>query len=358
MIRRARIARLPGLLMLLLWLSACQDGHSGTVALADPKPVRLVTVTASPAPAERRFIGRVAPVRTVDVSFQVAGRIARLPVKPGNLLQPSTLLAELDRTDFELALRRAEAEQLQAARTAARAERMYATQGGSRAALDEAETAVELAEVALALARQRLAHTRIEVPFPALVSRRLQEEHANVDAHQPVLRLQDWSELRVHFDLPETLLAVLEEPSAYRFEAIARARPDQRFELFYREHVTEANPLAQSYRVELGMPGPTSSLWLPGMIVTLVITDLQGDRPALPTLPLATLDSRADGSLKVWVYAPETATVQPRSVTLGVVRGEQAEILDGLAEGEQVVAAGWQQLRPGQPVLALDLPTP
>lgn len=347
----------PKFCLLTLLLAAvtagCSDTHSEAGLPELPPLVHLVTVEQHAHPTPHRLVGRVAPVRTLDLSFQVSGRIAAMPAHPGSLVPQGGRLAQLDTTDFELRVRQAEAELSLAAKTAERARRMLATQGGTQAGVDMATTAVERAEVALALARQQLAYSRIQAPFDALVTRRLAEEHSNVDAFAPVIRVQDVTELRVHVDLPEALLPLIAEPERFRIEAIPQAHPDERFVLSYREHVTEANAFAQTYRVAFGMARPESPLLLPGMTATVVVTPPHQQQDRLPHLPLTAVDSDASGALRVWVYAPETGAVDPRQVVLGATREDRVEIVSGLTTGEQVVAAGIDALRPGMRVRPL-----
>ena len=344
-----------GLLLAAAFLMAagCSDTRSEAAAPEVLQPVRLVTVAKDDAETSRRLVGRFAPVRTLDLSFQVGGRIAAMPAQQGTLVPEGGLLAKLDTVDFELRLKQAHAELSLAEKTADRARRMLASQGGSRAALDEAETAVDFASATLDLARQQLAYSRIQAPFDALVTRRLQEQHANVDAFAPVIRVQDVTELRVHIDLPEALLPLIAAPEDFRIQAVPLAHPGQRFELGYREHVTEANAFAQTYQVAFGMPRPQSPLLLPGMTATVVVTPLGQARGAAPRLPMSALDSDSAGGFRVWVYAADTGAVTPRLVELGGTRKGLVEIVSGVASGEQVVAAGIEFLRPGMRVRPL-----
>lgn len=343
-------------LTLLALVAGCRDTRSEAAASEVLQPVRLLRVAADSAMTAHRLPGRIAPVRTLDLSFQVAGRIAEMPAAPGTLLGEGELVARLDSVDFELRLQQASAQRSLAERTAERARRMVETEGGSRAALDAADTEVALAEAGLALARQQLAYTRIEAPFDALVTRRLQEEHANVDAFAPVIRVQDVTELRVHVDLPERLLDLISEPAGFRVEALPQAYPQQRFELQYREHHTEANAFAQTYQVVFGMPRPETPLLLPGMTVTVVVTprpEWRAGQGRVARLPLTAVDSGPSGAFRVWVYDPETGAVAPRAVALGSTRHGEVEIVSGVTPGEQVVAAGIDAMREGMRVRPL-----
>ena len=58
----------------------------------------------------------------------------------------------------------------------------------------------------------------------------------------------------------------------------------------------------------------------------------------------------ADGKPAVWIYDPATKTVALRPVAIGQFREDGVVVTSGVANGEWVVAAGVNKLRPGQTV--------
>lgn len=73
-----------------------------------PAPlVQLYEVGADTQITARRFVARVDALSTVDLSFQVSGRINQLVDKQGIVVPEGELLAALEPQDYELALRQA-----------------------------------------------------------------------------------------------------------------------------------------------------------------------------------------------------------------------------------------------------------
>jgi multidrug efflux pump subunit AcrA (membrane-fusion protein) len=66
-------------------------------------------------------------------------------------------------------------------------------------------------------------------------------------------------------------------------------------------------------------------------------------------LPFTAL-TLADGLPAVWIVDPRDGAVSIRPVTLGRYATGTVVVADGLADGEHVVTAGTQLLRPGQKV--------
>ncbi|MEE4300062.1 MAG: biotin/lipoyl-binding protein, partial [Pseudomonadales bacterium] len=83
------------------------------------RPVKAVRVTGAGQFRERTFPGRAQPVREVELSFRVSGPLTELPVGIGREVEQGEVVAQIDRRDFELALRNVQA-QLENARASQR----------------------------------------------------------------------------------------------------------------------------------------------------------------------------------------------------------------------------------------------
>ena len=111
--------------------------------------------------------------------------------------------------------------------------------------------------------------------------------------------------------------------------------------------VTRADPVAQTFEVRFAFTPPPDLRILPGMTGTvrskLVIT---GNGGAQIAVPIEAILSEADARY-VWVVDADTMTVSKRAVMLGDGVGETLPVLDGLAVGETIVAAGVSYLHEG-----------
>ncbi|WP_111655472.1 efflux RND transporter periplasmic adaptor subunit [Isoalcanivorax indicus] len=314
------------------------------------RPVRVMTVGGDVGLTSRRFVGRVDAVSTVDLSFQVGGRIAELPVQQGSVVQAGGLIAALDPTDYRLAVREAEVQREQARRDLDRQRTLLERGTVSPAAFDQAKTQYDLADVALDNARRNLSYTRISAPFDALVTRRLVDRHTNVQPNTTVVRVQDVTELRVHINVPEHLVRISSEASLFDVSAFFSQHPDRPFKLEYREHETEPDAVTQTYQVSFGMPRPEDFNVLPGMTVTVEIRTRGAHADTSFQIPVGALDMTADGEFRVWIYDEESRAVSPRAVKVGLLGLDQATIIDGLDAGDTLVTAGTVFLRDGMRV--------
>ena len=333
---------------LLVVLAGC-DG-AAEIPKEPMRTVRVETVSANNTLMQRRFTGRIDAVSTVDLSFQVPGRLIKLPTQEGVFITKGSVIAALDQNDFRLAVDQAKAQFDLAKLDLIRKRNLLKSGSLPKAMLDQAETAYKLSQVGLETARRNQSYTQIIAPFDALFSQRLIDNYTNVGAHQPIARVQDLTELRVHINIPEHLMGLLEQTDDFKAEAVFKDRPGQRFPLSYREHMTEASSVAQTYEVVFGLSKEGNQQVLPGMTAAVIISKKEGaDAPDF-TIPVSAIDYDEQGAARVWIFNPQTEVVSARKVILGTIKKQKIPVLSGLEQGELVVTAGAHLLREGMSV--------
>jgi len=331
------------LICCLSLLSACNNPTEAPKQAV--RTVRLETVSATDSLIKRRFTGRIDAISTVDLSFQVPGHLIQLPTQEGTVIPKGELVAALDKKDFQLAVQQAKAQHQLNKLDVIRKRNLFKSGSLPKAMLDKAETAYKLSQVALETAQRDQSYTRIIAPFDALVSQRLIDNFTNVDVHQPVIRVQELTELRVRINIPENMVKLLDKPENFKAELVFKDRPQQHFPLVYREHVTEAGSIAQTYEVVFGLSRENNQHVLPGMTVAVIITKKQDTEISQIAVPVSALDYDEQGNPRVWVFDPKTKTVSSRKVVLGTIQKHKIPVIDGLKIGEQIVTAGAHLLR-------------
>ncbi|MBD3898204.1 efflux RND transporter periplasmic adaptor subunit [Halomonas sp. ML-15] len=336
------------MLIVTLGLSGC-GGEQDTPA-DSARVVKLVDATSAQQPLSRRFVGRVDARQTVDLSFRVGGQLSELPATPGTVIPQGEMIARLDPTDYQLAERRAEAEHRQATSTLSRQRNLLEQNAVSRSVFEEAETQYALTEVQLDNARQELSYSVIEAPFDALITRRMVDNHTNVQPNTEIVRVQDIGELRVRINIPEGLIRYIDEPERFDIDAQLVSMPGQRLPLVYREHVTEPDEVAQTYEVSLAFQDQDAVIALPGMTASVSVTPREVVELPGVSIPVSAVAKDNAGDFRVWRYAEEDGTVHPQPVVVGEIQGSRIAVLSGLDAGDTIVAAGVHALRDGMRV--------
>ena len=171
-------------------------------AESSPKYVKTMIVPSAEPTQTRRFFGQIAALETVDLSFEVGGRLEELDATEGARIREGARLATLALAPFRRGLERAELALVQAERDLERARRLAETSAGSEVRALDAETARDLASVALREARDALSDAKINAPFDGLIARRIAAEHSTGEPVLPIFRVHDMSQVRVEFELP------------------------------------------------------------------------------------------------------------------------------------------------------------
>ncbi|KZL21295.1 Solvent efflux pump periplasmic linker SrpA precursor [Pseudovibrio axinellae] len=354
---KSRIGRLSvpvfvGALALLL--ASCQEQDVAEAPTeAAPRPARVMVVSQVDDLFTRNFTGRVDAVQTVDLAFRVSGQLVELPIVEGQRIAKGDLIAALDPTDYQNTVREAQVNFEQKKKDLKRFETLKNKQVISEGQYDNAKTAFDLAQVTLDKATQNLGYTKIVAPYDAIVTSRTLDNFAIISAGTSIARLQDVSEVRININVPETLFSQATESSVLNMTAEFPSHPGKVFPLEYREHSTEADKVAQTYRVTLAMDNDAGFNLIPGMTasVKVKLNSLGSAQNVAFFVPTSAIGSAPDKSPYVWVVDDSEKRVGRRKVQLGTVLGSFIPVLSGLKDGEMVVTAGVSHLSENQQIV-------
>ena len=308
-----------------------------------PKPVKLMELSSRPVVQRRQFFGQVTARQTVDLAFQVGGQLEILEAEEGTSKPKGELVAQLDISGYERAVAQAQVNYDKAQRDAERFESLSG-QAVSAVQVRDAETQLRLAEIALESAQDDLEHATLKAPFDALVARRLVANFQTVSPGTPVVRLHDVSELRVDIQVPEVLFRQAGADVDVRF--LAQFPGDDRmYPLEMREFETETSSVGQTYRITLGFDESPGNFVFPGASVTVYAT-LEGEKPDGVILPATALVYDASGKAAVMVF--DDGIVRRTPVRIELRDDGQLYMIEGPADGTQIVMTGASQLRDGQ----------
>ncbi|WP_444916700.1 efflux RND transporter periplasmic adaptor subunit [Microbulbifer sp. JMSA003] len=328
-------------------LAGCSESKTEQAQAEHVWPVKVATVASNNQVKDRQFAGRVKAVQSVDLSFQVGGKLDKLTIREGEIIPKGTLIAELDQRDYLRRVKEARLNVELLEKTLNRQRSLAGSKVISQQQLDETKSNFDLAKVTLERAEQDLAYTQLRVPFDALATRQLVENYTNVQAGQAIVRLQNISEVRIQISVPEKLLATVNEEQVNSMTAEFEFLPGKEFPLTYREHQAEADSVTQTYVVEFGMPRPENVQILPGMTarVSVKLNKASGDL----WVPLSAVQTGPEGKPYVWQINADQS-VSKASVILGRTDGESVQIKDGISPSMKLVATGGQHLYDGAKV--------
>lgn len=338
---------------LVLGLAACGGDEEAEL------PPRLVPVKTELVNAGRlsvrTFPGRVEASRRAELSFRVPGKLIRIAVAEGEPVARGDVIAELDRTDYELALENAEAEHEKASTTFKRSSSLVEKGHISRRQYDRDDRAFKQTAAALRQAQLNLSYTSLKAPFDGVLARRKVENFEEVLAKQEIFSLRDLSLLEISIDVPESVVRLAErsEEAELHLTASFPLAGDEAYPLRVQEVATRADPKTQTFEVKLTLPSPEGINLLSGM-TALVHIDLRNvdNFEQVYRLPASALDDTGELP-RVWIFDSELETVVPRVVQLAPSNSGALRVRAGLSEGDRVVVAGVSSLEEGMSVYEL-----
>lgn len=329
----------------LAFALACCLFASAGVAQEVPKPVKLMEISSKPTQIHRLFYGQVQALQTVDLAFQVAGQIETLDAEEGTYLKKNQQIAQLDLDRFRRAMSQAKVNLTKAQRDLTRLESLRG-QAVSEVSVNDAQTQLNLAEIAFEDARDNLEHATLHAPFEALIARRLVANFTTVSAGTPVVRLHDVSELRVDIEVPEVLFRQAGGSDTVTFSAQLPGDPTS-YPLTMREFETETNSVGQTYTLTLSFDDPPGDFVFPGASVTVIAAASTNGQNGV-VLPETALIYAPDGTAAVMVYTD--GTVRRTPIEIEIRTDGQTYLKDGLEDGAQIMLTGAALVTDGQAV--------
>ena len=340
-----------------LLLAACSRPAPAPEPL---RAVKLMTVGESALQAEREFAAEVRARVETRLGFRVAGKLVQRPVELGQRVQAGQLLAQLDAQDYALGVQAAQA-QLAAATTQRdlaqadyqRFEQLKAQNFISSAELDRRRAALQSAQAQLDQARAQASnqgnqqgYTRLLADAAGVVTAIEAEPGQVLAAGTPVLRLAQDGPRDAVFSVPEDLVGQLRTGQAVAVRPWAGGAP---LAATVRDIAASADPVTRTFTVKAALP--TTGAALPPLGATVYARPAALAAQGAQALRLPTSALFAQGQqTAVWVFDPASASVQPQTIEVAQVDGNEVVLASGLQAGQQVVVTGVHVLAPGQKV--------
>src|SRR2546429_6557040 len=346
--------------------------------------------------------GKIQPKKKVDLSADITGRITRIAVREGDLVTKGQFLLQIDPTVYEANLQRAQAaySSAEAEVVQARANRDQAQRALKRTQelrdqspnlvapeqLEQAQTAFEVAEANLTAAqhqvdqaraavqeaRDNLRKTHLVAPMAGRVTR-LPVEEGEVAVPSTfskdiglLMTISDLSVIQAKVKVDETDVGRVHLGDSV--EASIDAFPDTTFTghvtkvsnssvLDATQSATGSNERAVDYQVEVTLNKPPTDIRPDLSATARIVTDTRTQALSIPIIaltvrenkPVSTENRPVDTTTArkkketegVFVVKDGVATFRPAKV--GIAGDEYFEVLDGLQQGESIVAGPYQE---------------
>jgi len=375
--RRVVIVAAVGLLAL---------GGTGYALLREQVPevqTAIVRADKGGRPALLNASGYVTPRRRATVAAKITARVNEIYAEEGMRVEVGQILARLDDSDARVRLTAAIADRdataaalgdlqvnlVNAERELKRNEELFQRRLIAEQQIDAARLAVDSFKARIVLARQQIgaADARIKMaeqdidncivraPFAGIVVSKDAQRGEMVSpisagggfTRTGIATLVDMTSLEIEVDVNESYIARVRDGQPVT--AILDAYPDWQIPGKVRTLIPTADRQKATVKVRASFDKLDPRI-LPDMGVKVTFL---GDEPtAAPSSGRVLVPRTAirDEGGKATVFLYRDGRVERRVVGLGQARGNDQEVIAGLADGDQIVTAGAKDLRDGQRV--------
>src|ERR1700728_712101 len=384
--------------VLVAGLSSCGGSRK---ADADEVTVGLTRVTKKTLSRQITLSSELVPFQEIDVYAKESGYVQKLNVDYGTHVKTGQTMATLEIPELQAQLEQDEAEIKNAMNQVSRADhelqrygaqynalhleytrlnQVFETQPGivaqqevddaqgkdlaASSQVDAGKSSLEATQSQLAVARSKLAHdqtlfdyAKITAPFAGVITERYANLGTLVQAGtgsstqaMPIVRLSQDDLFRLVIPVPEAYVRYIRvgDPVDVHVPSLNRTFPGKvaRFSV-------DVQSDTRTMHTEVDVANP-QRVMLPGLYAD---ADLNLDeKQNIPTVPVQALN-RTGEKITVLVVSPDGA-LEERTVQVGILTSNDAEIVSGLKEGEEVVMSDRSGLKPGQKVRSQVITSP
>ena len=310
-----------------------------------PIPVELCLVEGRGISSYYRAASVIEADRLVELVSRTRGRVHVVNVEEGDWVKEGRILAELENDRERIQLRKAVLNRAYKKRQLDRSREMLAEELISQQEFDDMESAWQMAQAELDLARINLEDTRIRASFQGQITDRMIVPGQQLAASSPAFTIGDFTPLRVRVYLPE---AIARKVTAGQRVLVSPEAVETPLEATVERISPVVDPATSTVRLTLLLDDSVEGARVGGFVKVRITTDQHHDALAIPKIALV-----EDGALRS-VFVAEADTVRKVEIETGLYDESHIEILEGLFEGDFVVTMGQGGLRTGSRIEALN----
>ncbi|MBB4575367.1 efflux RND transporter periplasmic adaptor subunit [Rhizobium lentis] len=345
--RMPSVARLVLVSAVGIGLSACSEEKAEVKEVI--RPVKVVEIARAGDTRKLDYSGSVKARTEMNLGFRVAGKITERLVDIGDRVTPGDVLARIDATDYQLAVKTAEANLAAAERGVEtadlankRAEQLFDKSVAPKSQLEQAalshDQAISQRDAALSAldqAKNQVSYTDLKAGQSGIVTSINADIGQVVGSGTPVLTVAVDGEKEVQIAVPENDIAEFKPGKTVKasFWADDRLVLDGKV----REVSGSADQQSRTFAVRVSLPNDPRVLL--GMTATIEADISNGN--SYVSIPLSALAEK-DGKQMVWTVDRDTGTVHGRDIQVADFTGDGVHVTEGLDTGDLVVAAGTQ----------------
>ena len=339
------------------------SGASSGNAATPPRPpsVEAAKVEIMKLTDDTQAVGSLKSRQGVTLRPEVSGRITQLNFKDGERVKKGQLLVQFD-DQLQLAqVKQSQAELSIALANHKRNQELVAQNFISKRSVDESAANLEVAQAKLSLSQATASRLKITAPFDGMTGIRTVNVGDYLKDGGDIVNIEDIAAVFVDFRLPERFQSKVKK--GQKAQVDMDALPGRKFTAIIQaiDPLLDAN--GRSVGVRACIDNRQNQL-RPGMFAR--VNTVFSEREKAVVVPEEAIVPQAGKQFVIKLLDgadkgtdKETKITQRVEVKVGIRRPGKVEILEGLAEGDEVVTAGQQRVqKDGTSVTVIELGKP
>ena len=318
------------------------DNKSNKKTGNKPKPVILAPVNSRVIYDKIEALGTTRSIESTHITSSVTEKVKAIHFKDGQKVEQGQLLVELQKTEQQAELARAQAIKGERKLTLQRLRQLDKQKLASPDQLDRTRLELEQAEANIRAIQARIDDRLIRAPFDGVVGLRNISVGALVETGDLITTLDDTSFMKLDFSVPSVFLAEIKP--GMKLKATASALAGMEFDGLIDSIDSRVDPLTRTVIVRALISNSEGKL-LPGLLMQVDV--MRNERQALVTAEAAMMPMAEQQYVMKVVGEDENVSVEKVEVKTGMRFPGYIEVLKGLSVGDRVVTHGNDKLKPG-----------
>jgi RND family efflux transporter MFP subunit len=332
-------------LLILVIAIAAIGCRKGSAITAKPKPVRVDVTQVKRCQTSDliAYSGTIEESESIPLSFTVTGRVQKIYVAEGDYVQKGTLLAVLNNETLTETYNISKATFNRALDAHKRLEPMYRNGNLPEIRFIEAQTALQQARSAMAIAKKNVGDCRLFSPTDGYVGKRSIEPGMAVIPSLSAITIVKIDNVLAKVPVAESEISLIEK--GQDASITVGALNSKTFQGTVEEIGVMANPLSRTYTVKIKIFNQEKKL-KPGMICEVVIQNSGAlDGFVIPSQSVW-IDEK--GNTFVYKLSKDLSTAVLQEIKTGKLLKDGVIVTKGLNENDFVVVGGQHKLCDGQ----------
>ncbi len=335
-----------GLIVAMMLITACGDGSESGDKSEDEESVSIPVEIVVPARGDiDAMYSGTAPIEAfadATVIAKVGGEVREILVEEGDDVVSGQVLAKLDGDRLRLELQQAEANLQKLRRNYQRNVDLKDKDLISAGDFEKIQYEMEALQASYDLARLELNYTEIRSPITGVISERFVKIGNTIDANTRTFQITSLEPLVSYLHIPEREYRRIDpgQPATIEIDALQGAR----FEATVARVSPIVDPATGTFKITIEVTDPTRRM-KPGMFGRVGI--VFDSRPNVLQIPRSAILEES-GTDSVFVVSGDS--VEKRIVQTGYAEGGMIEIVEGIADNDEIVYVGHTNLKEGSKV--------